>query len=92
MKVSGDKLSEIIDDLTQEELIDFGSTKIQKITTGVLEGYKVKITRDGEHKHDGQFVGYTFAFTSPKKIKSTVHTEMCLCVGWNFCGKSYTIK
>lgn len=50
-----------------------------------LVGYKVKFETDGDHKNDGQLVGYTFKFKSPSGVKSTIYTEMCLMVGWNHC-------
>ena len=60
-----------------------------------LLNYKVKLTRvEGDHRNDGQMVDYTFTFTNPKGEKTSVSTEMCLMVGWNFgnWGKNYDIK
>lgn len=48
-----------------------------------LIGYKVKCKQDGDHKHDGQMVEYTFVFTNKNKEITEVCTDMCLMVGWN---------
>lgn len=50
-----------------------------------LIGYKVKFTKDGHHKNDGQMVEYVFTFISPDNKKTEIATEMCLMVGWNHC-------
>lgn len=50
----------------------------------LLDGYKVSVKEDGEHKTDGQLVDYTFTFTSPEGKKSVLQTEMCLMIGWNY--------
>ena len=50
-----------------------------------LEGYKVKLVKvKGDHRNDGQMVDYTFRFISPDNKTTTIKTEMCLMVGWNF--------
>ncbi len=66
-----------------------------KVTDKVIEeapdladfkGFTIKTKQDGEHKHDGQSVEYTFTFISPKKEKTVLFTEMNLVAGWNFDG------
>lgn len=51
-----------------------------------LENYTLGIDQmdKGGHKHDGQLVEYKITFTSPKKEKTVIHTEMALAQGWNF--------
>jgi hypothetical protein len=73
--------------IIDQEMIDFemeeyGSDSLQR-----LLNYKVDIETDGEHKNDGQMVGYTFTFTSPDNIVSEFTTEMCLMDGWNHYDK-----
>jgi hypothetical protein len=55
-----------------------------KIEEGKLKGYRIKISPDGEHLHDGQMLEYTIKFTSPKKVTTEITTLMCLMVGWNY--------
>ncbi len=86
MRITTEQLEDTIDS------IDWAyEDKAMKITEGKLKGYKLKVKRDGEHKHDGQVVDYTFIFTSPAKKKTTIETPMCLMVGWNFHKKSFEI-
>lgn len=79
--------SEIDKEMIDYEMEEYGTDCLKK-----LKGYRVAITKDGEHKTDGQMVEYTFTFTSPKKIKSSFSTEMCLMVGWNYCKDETIIK
>lgn len=79
--------SEIDQEMIDYEMEEYGTDCLKR-----LKGYKVAITKDGEHKTDGQMVEYTFTFTSPKKIKSSFSTEMCLMVGWNYCKDETIIK
>lgn len=65
-----------------QEIIDESNEDVPQ----ELLGYTLdQIGQDGDHKHDGQMVEYTFRFISPKKKKTDVSTEMCLMCGWNFC-------
>lgn len=49
-----------------------------------LIDYEVSIETDGDHKNDGQLVDYSFTFTSPTGDITTINTEMCLMVGFNY--------
>ena len=56
---------------------------IRKITLGYWKGYKVSITRNGDHLHDDQLVQYDIMFISPDNKTTTIHTDMSLMTGWN---------
>lgn len=49
-----------------------------------LAGYQAKYTYEGDHRNDSQMVDYTFTLKSPAGKITTIETEMCLMVGWNF--------
>lgn len=49
-----------------------------------LIGYHVELEVDGDHRTDGQFVDYTINLTSPTGEETTIETEMCLMVGWDY--------
>lgn len=65
----------------KEEIEEEGYESIYK-----LKGYIVKVEIDGDHRNDGQIVDYTFIFISPTNEITEISTEMCLMVGWNYCG------
>lgn len=69
-----------------QEICD--KTNLNDYTKGLFDeliGYKFEFESYGDHKNDGQMVDYTFTFISPKNKETTVYTEMCLMVGWNYC-------
>lgn len=103
IKLSDDQMSALIRALS--DTIDLIYNRNGTITQNVIDddeadgdipqellAYKIKVNKDGDHRNDGQLVDYTFIFTSPKNKKTTICTEMCLMVGWNFCENEYTIK
>lgn len=75
-----------------QEMIDYEMEEYGTDCLKRLKGYKVAITKDGEHKTDGQMVEYSFYLTSPKNIRSFFSTEKCLMVGWNYCDEETIIK
>lgn len=62
-----------------------------KIPLDNLLNYHIKMTTKGKHLNDGQLVEYTFIFTNPEGEKTTLITNMCLMVGFNYYG-GFTIK
>ena len=60
---------------------------IEEDKDGLLEGllgYSVEVETDGDHKNDGQMVEYDFTFISPSGKVTSLVTEMCLMVGFNY--------
>jgi len=49
-----------------------------------LAGYIISIEQEGDHRNDGQMVDYTIYLTSPENKTTSISTEMCLMVGWNY--------
>jgi transposase len=83
-------------DIVEERSIGIDMGVVRPITTSddcnfnnELFSNRIKTLNetDGEHKNDGQMVGYTFTFTSPDNIVSEFTTEMCLMDGWNHYDK-----
>lgn len=82
--ITKDRLDPYIADLKQELGDKYKDIfELQKEALNKLENYKVKLLQDGEHKHDGQMVEYTFCFKNPNKEVTKIVTDMCLMVGWN---------
>jgi len=53
-----------------------------------FEGFKIQlIDVDGEHRHDGQLVDYTFLLTNEKGESLEIETSMSLMGGWNCDGE-----
>jgi len=78
---------EIDQEMIDYEMEEYGTDCLKR-----LKGYRVAITKDGEHKTDGQMVEYTFYLTNLKNIRSFFSTEKCLMVGWNYCRDETIIK
>jgi hypothetical protein len=87
-------VSEFIDDedfrspssniITEKDLRSYYSTGVKKHLIEPLIGYSVESEVDGDHRHDGQVVDYTFIFTSPTGEVTKLFTSMCLMIGWNY--------
>ena len=81
------EINNILDHLNvfdYEGTIKIDESFCQKINDNRLLNYSVKVEIEGDHKNDGQLVEYTFIFKSPKGKETTLYTEMCLMVGWNY--------
>jgi hypothetical protein len=72
------------DTITEEYILDECETPGMKKLAMPLVGYKIAMTVEGDHRHDGQVVDYTFTFTSPSGEVTELFTSMSLMVGWNY--------
>lgn len=93
---TADEVNEILG--VASNLIFMGPLKVTKAVITAepdlseFGGFSIKQNADGEHKHDGQDVEYTWTFTSPNKHKTVIVTEMNLVAGWNVENKTYKFK
>lgn len=69
-----------------QEVADWANENGYEKLFDELVGYKFKVTSKGTHKNDGQMVDYYFTLKSPDGKETKFSTEMCLMVGWNYCG------
>lgn len=69
-----------------QEIADWANENGHEKLLDELVGYKFKVDSDGDHRNDGQMVDYYFTLKSPSGGKTKFETEMCLMVGWNYCG------
>ena len=51
-----------------------------------LKGFEISGYTCDDHSHDGQMCEYDFTFTSPSGATTSISTDMCLAVGFNWDG------